>query len=181
MTAGEFDDMNAGDDLLEAIRQSWSARTSATPADWSPSNPATAQCDASSCVGSTSAANSFSLVGEQTGHHYRNRVDGVDFDVTVDQFTGVEEIREIAVLDGDTIRERRQVAFWSGPGLLERSVSRPERRCERSGPGLDCWSVPFPDRNHEGGGADLEVGLLAPDRIGLVHAVSGRLTAAARQ
>lgn len=99
-------------ELATALRASWTAETSATPADWSVANPAKGQCDASSFIywqhhGGDLVLGQVFVNGEQTEHHYWNRIGGVDVDLTSSQFTGNEEIREVAVLDEESIRERQ--------------------------------------------------------------------------
>ena len=100
------------DDLIEAIRESWCRETSAAPDEWDADNPARGQCDVSSFVlwehlgGDLVEAEVF-VDGAKTEHHYWNRVGDEDIDVTGEQFTGDEEIREHRVLTSATINARR--------------------------------------------------------------------------
>ena len=103
--------MTSDSDLRGAIRAGWTAATSATPDEWSAENPAKGQCDVSSYVywehrGGELVVSEVLVDGVRTEHHYTNRIDGVDIDITESQFDGSEEIRELAVLDAATIRER---------------------------------------------------------------------------
>ena len=103
--------MQDREDVVGAIRQSWSQQTSSVPDDWTPENPARGQCDASSFVfweifgGDLVLAEVF-VDGEQTEHHYWNRIDGGDIDLTLEQFIYGEVIREKSVLSNGDIHEK---------------------------------------------------------------------------
>lgn len=45
--------------------------------------------------------------GEQSEHHYWNRIDGVDLDLTRGQCRGDELIEELWALDSDSIRAQQ--------------------------------------------------------------------------
>ncbi|MGI9643353.1 MAG: YunG family protein [Acidimicrobiia bacterium] len=98
--------------LVDAIRRSWSAETSGTPEEWSAAVPAKGQCDASSFVaweylGGDLVLGQVFVDGVQTEHHYWNRINGEDLDLTREQFMGEEDIREIAVLGSEQIRTQQ--------------------------------------------------------------------------
>ena len=99
-------------DLIDAIRDSWCRQTSATPDAWHAANPARGQCDVSSFVvwehlGGDLVEGEVFVDGVKTEHHYWNRVGDEDLDVTSQQFSGDEEIRESRVLTDSTIRSRQ--------------------------------------------------------------------------
>lgn len=97
--------------VIGAIRQSWTKDTSAVSDEWTPDNPARGQCDASSFVlwelfgGNLVLAEVF-VDGDQTEHHYWNRIDGEDIDLTREQFINGEEIREKQVMPDEYMREK---------------------------------------------------------------------------
>ena len=98
--------------VFDAIRRSWSVDTCGTPELWSKENPALGQCDVSSFVawdylgGDLVLAKVF-IDGEHTEHHYWNRIDGVDHDLTGEQYQGVEEVREFSVVSGEYLRNNQ--------------------------------------------------------------------------
>lgn len=95
---------------VSAIRASWSRDTSANPDEWTPQNPSRGQCDASSFVfwelfgGDLVLAKVF-VDDVQTEHHYWNRIDGEDIDLTGEQFQAGEDIREPSVVPDAYLRE----------------------------------------------------------------------------
>ena len=98
--------------VLDAIRSCWAADTSGTPEEWSPQNPAKGQCDVSSFIaweylGGDLVLSRVFIDGEQTEHHYSNRLEGEDIDVTAGQFSGDEEIKEVSVVADDYLRKNR--------------------------------------------------------------------------
>lgn len=99
-------------EVIEAIRTSWSVETSAEPESWTSANPAKGQCEVSSFVaweylGGDLVLSQVFVDGEMTEHHYWNRIDGTDLDLTREQFTGDEEITEIRVHEHDFLQENR--------------------------------------------------------------------------
>jgi hypothetical protein len=94
------------DDVVEAIRACWSEETSSSDGEWTIENPAKGQCDVSSFVawdylgGDLVLAKVF-VDGEQVEHHYWNRIDGFDLDLTREQYSDDEEIVEHAVLQDE--------------------------------------------------------------------------------
>ena len=97
---------------MEAIRSSWSRDTSATPELWSEENPARGQCDASSFVaweylGGDLVLGKVFVDGEQTEHHYWNRIGGVDVDLTSDQFRAGESIRDATLVPSDHLHSNQ--------------------------------------------------------------------------
>lgn len=103
-------DQTAVNQTANALRQSWSAESSIHDA-WTKDNPAKGQCEPSSFVawerlGGSLVLGQVFIDGEFSEHHYWNRIGGTDIDFTAEQFTGVEEIREVAELTSDEIRAR---------------------------------------------------------------------------
>lgn len=95
--------------VLQAIRDSWCAETCGDPIAWSPQRPSWQQCDASAFVawehlGGELVLGKVFLDGVETEHHYWNRIDGRDIDLTRDQFVHGEEIREVDVLTSSYLR-----------------------------------------------------------------------------
>jgi hypothetical protein len=101
--------MQDREQIVLAIRASWTIETSSDPDDWTPDNPSRGQCDASSFVfwekfrGDLVLAEVF-RDGVRTEHHYWNRIDGMDIDLTAEQFTHDEEIVEKSVLSNQFLR-----------------------------------------------------------------------------
>lgn len=98
--------------VIDAIRKSWSAETSSTPDEWSSDIPAKGQCDASSFVaweylGGDLVLGQVFVDGVQTEHHYWNRIEGEDLDLTREQFISGEDIRETAILGSDQLRTQQ--------------------------------------------------------------------------
>ncbi len=88
-------------DLEAALRASWSIET-CDPIDthnWSPDNPSRGQCGATALVvrdvlgGELLEAEVLFVTGERQGFHYWNRLDGIDIDLTQDQFSPDEVIQ----------------------------------------------------------------------------------------
>jgi hypothetical protein len=86
----------------QVIRASWSA-ASCDPVDepWSPENPAKGQCGVTALVlqdhlgGELVMAEVLNADGSRQGVHYWNRLpDGVDVDLTREQFVGGEVVQE---------------------------------------------------------------------------------------
>lgn len=101
--------------LIGAIRACWCDSMAVQPERWSTDRPATGHCDVSSIAfwdefGGEMVLSAVFVDGEQTEHHWSNRVDGVDIDLTRSQFFGHEEIRVVEVYGHDEI-ERRRRAF----------------------------------------------------------------------
>lgn len=99
-------------DVVEAIRASWSRRSSAEPDKWTSDNPAKGQCEVSSFVfwehvGGDLVLAKVLIDGEMSEYHYWNRVDGHDIDLTASQFDGTEEIVELSVLTSEEIDRRK--------------------------------------------------------------------------
>ncbi len=97
--------------LINAIRESWTQETCAVPEEWTPENSARGQCDVSSFVFWEHCGGSLVLAevhrnGEQTEHHYWNRIDGKDIDLTLDQFVNGEELKEKTVLASDYVAHK---------------------------------------------------------------------------
>lgn len=98
--------------LVDAMRAEWCLELSADPDLWSPENPAKGHCDVTSFVawehlGGELVLNQVFLDGRLSEHHYFNRIDGEDFDITFEQFGGAEEITEIGVLSSEQIVAQR--------------------------------------------------------------------------
>lgn len=74
------------DELAQAVKQSWSRNTSYWAADWSVENPAWGQCAVTALVVQDYVGGD--LLGATDGSidHYWNLVDGVEIDLTSEQF-----------------------------------------------------------------------------------------------
>ena len=107
--------------VIEAVRSCWSAETSAND-HWSGDNPAKGQCEPSSFVawrylGGDLVVAKVLVDGEQVEHHYWNRIDGEDIDLTRAQFTNGEVIEVMRVLPSDFLAENMNEMK---PGMLRR-------------------------------------------------------------
>jgi hypothetical protein len=94
-------------DLTVAIRQSWSLET-CDPSDrlaWSDANPSRGQCAVTSLVvhdflgGELLEAEVHNPDGSRQGFHYWNRLDGIEVDLTRDQFTDDEVVQLPRLID----------------------------------------------------------------------------------
>lgn len=113
MTDREKHKRHDREQVFQAVRDSWCAETCGEPTAWSPSNPSWQQCDASAFVawellGGDLVLGKVLLDGEETEHHYWNRIDGHDFDLTREQFVRGEDIREAAVVSNSFLRENAE-------------------------------------------------------------------------
>ena len=120
------------EDVIEAIRESWTRETSAAPDEWDADNPARGQCDVSSFVlwehvgGDLVEAEVF-VDGTKTEHHYWNRVGDEDIDITGEQFTGDEVITEHRTLTEATIiasRDQMREELQARIAVLRVAVDR---------------------------------------------------------
>ncbi len=96
--------------VVDAIKASWRAETASQPEEWTADNPSRGHCDVSAFVAWEHLGGELVLArvfvnGEQTEHHYWNRIDGEDIDLTRAQFDGSEEIIEAATLDSGQINQ----------------------------------------------------------------------------
>ena len=104
--------MPTREQVFDAIRSSWSIDTCGTPELWTKQNPALGQCDVSSFVawdylgGDLVLAKVF-IDGKHTEHHYWNRIDGVDHDLTGQQYRGNEEVQEFSVVSSEQLRDNQ--------------------------------------------------------------------------
>lgn len=108
--------------VFQIIRDSWSAETSGNSLEWSPDNPSWQQCDASAFVawehlGGELVLGKVFLNGQETEYHYWNRIDGVDFDLTRDQFIDGQDIEEVEVLSNSFLQQN---ASSMKPEVLQR-------------------------------------------------------------
>ena len=108
--------------VYQAIRDSWSAETSGNPAEWTRDNPSWQQCDASAFVaweylGGDLVLGKVFLDGEESEHHYWNRIDGTDVDLTRAQFVDGQEVEEVDVLTSSFLEQN---AGTMKPDVLER-------------------------------------------------------------
>ncbi|MEZ5282123.1 MAG: hypothetical protein R2770_16810 [Acidimicrobiales bacterium] len=99
--------------IFQAIRESWCPETCGEPARFTPENPSWQQCDASAFVaweylGGDLVLGKVFIDGEQTEHHYWNRIDGEDFDLTRDQFRDGQSIVEVNVIPDAFLKENMQ-------------------------------------------------------------------------
>lgn len=95
--------------VIEAIRSSWCADTMAE-GDWNADNPSRGQCEPSSfvawrCLGGDLVLGRVLVGGEQLEHHYWNRIDGDDLDVTREQFGPEHVVEELRVLPSEFLAE----------------------------------------------------------------------------
>lgn len=106
-------------EVERVIRASWGADTCDPTdlSDWHPGNPARGQCGATALVlhdlfGGELVLGEVHVNGEQTGYHYWNRFgDGVEIDMTFDQFRPDEVVtaaRSLARPSGPPKRCREQ-------------------------------------------------------------------------
>lgn len=89
--------------IIEAVQQSWAKETSGVPDLWQQDNPAMGHCDVSSFVawehlGGDLVLGEVHRNGEFQEHHYWNRIDGTDLDLTGSQFRNGEVVTEKQVL-----------------------------------------------------------------------------------
>jgi hypothetical protein len=96
--------------VFQAIRDCWSPETCGEPEKFSLNNPSWQQCDASAFVaweylGGDLVLGKVFVDGEQTEHHYWNRIDGKDFDLTREQFQKDEDIVEANVVPNDYLKK----------------------------------------------------------------------------
>jgi hypothetical protein len=109
------------DRVIRAIRASWVLATSSDPERWSLDNPAIGQCEVSSYVAREYLGGNLVLArvlidGEEAEHHYWNRLDsGEDIDLTIEQFSGGEELVEMMEVDQE---------FLDAQGRLEPRVAQ---------------------------------------------------------
>ena len=101
--------MPGREQVLQAIRDNWTVETSAD-GEFVVENPAKGQCEVSSFVawrylGGDLVLSKVYLDGEEVEHHYWNRIDGQDLDITREQFTQGEDIEEIKVLPSDFLSQ----------------------------------------------------------------------------
>ncbi|WP_132704309.1 YunG family protein [Reinekea marinisedimentorum] len=88
------------DEVLKALRDSWSLESTEEPENWTPSNPSRGQCGVSSLIINDYFGGKLVLwkvyVGEeQVGFHYSNELpDGTPIDSTAEQFWENEELKE---------------------------------------------------------------------------------------
>jgi hypothetical protein len=105
--ASETSDRVTFEALHAAIRTSWSLDT-CDPTDaeeWTPTNPSRGQCAVTALVvhdvfgGQLLEAEVHLEDGSPQGFHYWNRLDGVEVDLTREQFTNQEVLQEPHVID----------------------------------------------------------------------------------
>ncbi|MCO5972339.1 YunG family protein [Actinoallomurus soli] len=106
-------------DIDQALRDSWAADT-CSPDDlertgWSPDNPAVGHCDITALLvndllgGELVLGTVHSATGEPQGHHWWNRLaNGVELDLTRDQFRDGQVITEIRVVERPRPQPRRR-------------------------------------------------------------------------
>lgn len=91
--------------LLLALRESWSMATTEEPENWTPENPSRGQCGISSLIVNDYLGGKLVLWkvfvdDRHVGFHYSNELpDGTAVDVTADQFWDTEELREPSAFD----------------------------------------------------------------------------------
>lgn len=95
----------------DALRRAWCRETSASPDEWTPEDPALRQCEVSSFLawehfGGELVLGQVFVDDVMQEHHYWNRIDGADVDLTAEQFRAGEEIRELHALTQDQVRAK---------------------------------------------------------------------------
>ncbi|MEM7323822.1 MAG: hypothetical protein AAF531_12110 [Actinomycetota bacterium] len=95
--------------IIEAVNRSWARETAAVPELWDRRIPSRGHCDVSSFVawehlGGELVLGEVHRHGTFQEHHYWNRIDGVDLDLTRDQFRNGETITEREVLSEPFLR-----------------------------------------------------------------------------
>lgn len=119
------------DRVRQAIERSWSEATCA-PGQWNPAVPAQGQCEVSSFVAWTHLGGDLVLGqvfrnGEFQEHHYWNRLDGVDVDLTRAQFSDEHRIEEVVAMTPEEVHAKRPEIHAELAGrieLLESEVAR---------------------------------------------------------
>ena len=99
------------DRVRRAIEQGWSEATCA-PGQWNPDLPAQGQCEVSSFVAWSHLGGDLVLGqvfrhGEFQEHHYWNRLDGIDVDLTRSQFGDAHRIDEVMAMTAEEVRSKR--------------------------------------------------------------------------
>lgn len=108
-----------------AIEAAWSKETAAVDNDWTAANPATGHCDVSSLVVRELAGGDLKMAqvfhdGELIEHHYWNVLpDGVELDLTRQQFDGTETFGDPTLLD--------EVFFESAGPMNQALIDRLDR------------------------------------------------------
>lgn len=125
--------MYSSEQVCNAVRDSWGPETCGEPDGFSASNPAWNQCDASAFVvfehlGGDLVLGEVLVDGERTEHHYWNRIDGVDIDLTRRQFVRGEQVEELDVLSREFVQENMRAMK---PEVLERIEIMREKVAER--------------------------------------------------
>ncbi|MEZ5230149.1 MAG: hypothetical protein R2710_26835 [Acidimicrobiales bacterium] len=101
--------MSERSDVTAAIRSSWAADTCAE-AGWHEGNPSKGQCEPSSFVawrylGGDLVLGRVLVDGHQVEHHYWNRIDGEDLDLTSEQFGPEHVVEKLRVLSSDFLAD----------------------------------------------------------------------------
>ncbi len=99
--------------IVEAVAKSWARETSEVPDAWEQNNPAMGHCDVSSFVawehlGGDLVLGEVHKDGAFQEHHYWNRLDGKDLDLTKSQFRNGEVITEKEVLSAEFLRANQE-------------------------------------------------------------------------
>ena len=98
--------------IIDAVARSWARETSELPDLWQQDNPAMGHCDVSSFVawehiGGELVLGEVHRDGAFQEHHYWNRLDGTDLDLTKSQFRNGEVITEKQVLSEEFLRSNQ--------------------------------------------------------------------------
>lgn len=118
-------------DVMKALRESWSLESTEEPENWEPSNPSRGQCGISSLIINDYFGGKLVLwkvfAGEeQVGFHYSNELpDGAQFDSTGDQFWESEELREpSAFVRPDKLPKNGADRYLKLAGLVSSKLER---------------------------------------------------------
>lgn len=99
--------------LRRELERHWSVDTSFSPDKWTPNRPSVGQCAVTSMIVHDRFGGEMLRSVNEGVMHYWNRIDGVDVDLTRDQFDTWAPTQEIAIVD-------REDVSASGPTLADR-------------------------------------------------------------
>ncbi len=99
--------------LRTELRRRWCAETSFWPEEWTPDRPSLGQCAVTAMIVQDHVGGDILRTVNEGVLHYWNRVEGVDVDLTRDQFDAWDPHEEIDVVD-------RGLLQASGPTIAAR-------------------------------------------------------------
>lgn len=92
--------------LREAITSTWSAETAHDPETWTPERPSTGQCYVTSMIIQDEFGGDIVAVKVPEGRHFYNVVDGMDIDMTRDQFNNYVPLSKPKVVQRKSLTGR---------------------------------------------------------------------------